>query len=105
MLRFISQPSGPVIVRDFTAETIDVLTLADRWSHLSGIVVDVNAIDNGTHGPSTLHGSSRAWDLDTAGDRPENLADLYHWMRARLAPGYDVVREASHVHVEWQPKR
>ncbi len=105
MIRFIPQPSGPVMVREFAAETIEVLTHADRWSHLSGIPVDVNAIDNGTHGTPTLHGSSRAWDLDTYGDRPENLSDLHRYLFARLPPGYDVVREKDHVHVEWQPKR
>lgn len=105
MLRFITQPSGPVFLREFTAETATVFTWADRWSRGRGVAVDVNAIDNGTHGAGTLHGQSRAWDLDTEGDAPPDVRDLFDYLRAVLPPGFDVVNEGTHVHVEWQPKR
>ncbi len=105
MIRFIAQPSGPVFIREFTPETTILFIVADRWSRGAGVAIDVNAIDNGAHGPGTLHGQSRAWDLDTQGDKPEHLVDLWRYLRALLPPGFDVVREKDHVHVEWQPKR
>jgi hypothetical protein len=105
MLRFITQPSGPVTIAEWNAEADLVLRCADRWSQHTGIGVDINAIDNGTHGATTLHGRSRAWDLDTAGDQATDLHALYAWLHEMLPPGFDVVLEATHVHVEWQPKR
>lgn len=105
MIRFIAQPSGPVVVRAFNLETMIVLVAADRWSQENDVAIDVNAIDNGEHGVRTLHGVSRAWDLDTEGDEPYDLASLYMYLRAILPPGFDIVRETDHVHVEWQPKR
>ncbi len=104
-LRFPGLPSGPVLVADFNRETIEVLSLADRWSHQTGITVDVNAVDNGEHSTGTLHGFSRAWDLDTAADVPVDVTELFRYLRSMLPPGYDVVNERTHVHVEWQPKR
>lgn len=105
MIRFIAQPSGPVAVNELIPELVAVLVWADRWSRQQHVAVDVNAIDNGTHQPGSLHGASRAIDLDTFGDNRADLNRLYAYLRDVLPPGYDVVDEATHVHVEWDPHR
>jgi len=105
MLRFIAQPSGPVTIIEWTEPSAIVFAWADRFSRHVNLPVDINAIDNGTHSATTLHGQSRAWDLDTGGDRSADLHLLFDYLRGVLPPGFDVVLEPDHVHVEWQPKR
>jgi hypothetical protein len=107
MLRFITLPSGPVFIAEWTPESNLVFALADRWSHHADVqkAVEITAIDNGTHGAGTLHGHSRAWDLCVEGKKLADLQRVFDFLHATLPPGFDVVLEASHVHVEWQPKR
>lgn len=82
-----------------------VLHYASVWSLGARIDVEVNSANDSTHGANSLHPADLAWDLDTAGDRPEDLALLARYLANRLPPGYDVVRESDHVHVEFDMKR
>lgn len=123
MLRFVGLPK-PLVIDRVTVEPAEILAAArpveitcfnDRlstvlcsasiWSLRAGVTVDVNAIDNGEHGSGTLHGDSKALDLDTEGDRRGDLAALHRWLSRDLPPGYDVVLEDTHVHIEWDTKR
>jgi hypothetical protein len=107
MLRFMGLPgtSDPyVTIRIFDARTVAVLEAADRWSQMAHLIVDVNAIDNGKHGPTTLHGRSLAWDLDVEGDLPTDLALLGAYLTAALPAPYQVIVETTHVHVEWDER-
>jgi len=101
MLRF----TAGVFSHVFRSELAVVLHHASVWSMLAGVHVDVNALDDKQHGAGTLHGFGLAVDLDTAGDRPIDLARLYGYLARVLLPGYDVVLESDHVHVEWDAHR
>lgn len=101
MLRFESNVS----IIEFRDCLGVVLREASLFSLTLGIGVDVNSIDDGQHKNGTLHGLSSAIDLDTEGDRDADLEALFQWMRKRLPPGYDVVMEWTHVHVECDPHR
>lgn len=101
MLRF--EPN--VRIHYVTAELLPILLNASMWSNRMGIAVVVNSIDDGTHGARTRHGLSNTVDLDTEGDRAEDLESLFQYMRKVMPEGYDVVHETDHVHVERDPKR
>jgi hypothetical protein len=101
MLRF--EPHVRIVF--FTEALARVFHLAACWSLIEGVGVVVNSVDDGKHGSGTLHGYSLAIDLDTEGDRPEHLPRLHGYMARNLDAPYDVVLEATHVHVEYDTKR
>jgi hypothetical protein len=84
-----------------------ILASACIWSLRARVDVEVNSVDDSAPGRSSLslHGDSLAVDLDTAGDRRDDLNRLAEYMRRNLAIGFDVVLEADHVHVEYDPHR
>ncbi len=104
MLRFIGLPGTPdpyVTIQRWDQLTARLFETANQWSQANGKTVDINAIDNGTHSPTTFHGRSLAWDLDVDGDHINNLSSLAAWLKMLLPPPYQVVLEHTHVHVEW----
>lgn len=96
MLRF--QPG--VEIAYWNPRLNDIFTYASAWGALRGLRVDVNSIDDKTHGAGTLHGWSLAVDLDTEGDRHDDLGRLFGFLARYLPDEYDVVLEKDHVHVE-----
>lgn len=97
MLRF--QPG--VQVKYYNSRLTPIFEYASAWGLRERTYVDVNAIDDKTHGAQTLHGFSLAVDLDTDGHRAADLKSLHGWLSRYLALEYDVVLEADHVHVEF----
>ena len=89
----------------WSAQLSTVLEAASRWSVAARIDVEVNHGADGTHGAGSLHPDDLAWDLDTVGDAPADLAALYEYLRVWLPEGFDVVWEGDHVHVEWDVHR
>ena len=82
-----------------------VLHYASIWSLRAGIDVEVNSANDSTHGATSLHPWDLAWDLDTVGDVPSDLKPLARFLAGHLPPGYDVVLESDHVHVEFDMRR
>ena len=101
MLRFLPT----VRIRRFRAPLGTIFDVASEWSVLARVDVEINAVDDGTHGRHTLHGHSLAVDLDTVNDHDNDLESLFHHLRVQLPSGYDVVHEGDHVHVEWDVHR
>lgn len=103
MLRFASTVRIEFLGHPLT----QILASACIWSMRARVDVAVNSVDDTAPGRSsaTLHGDSLAVDLDTAGDRPDDLKRLGEYLRHQLAPGFDVVLEADHVHVEYDAHR
>ncbi len=101
MIRFKPE----VRILSFSDELVTLLRLAALWSARSRIDVEINSANDGTHSASSLHPWDLAWDLDTDGEDPHDLWDLYQTLKRWLPPGYDVVWEGTHVHVEWDTKR
>jgi hypothetical protein len=89
----------------FRMEIALVLHHASTWAAVSGVAVDVNSLADKSHSAGSLHYWDLAVDLDTAGDRAAHLAQLHGYLARVLAPSYDVVLEATHVHVEWDAHR
>lgn len=103
MMRF----KPDVRVRLCRDELALVLREASQWSLLERIDVEVNSIDDGAdvHMAASLHGRSLAVDLDTVGDKAADTQALAEHLRRALPPGYDVLLEADHVHVEYDTHR
>jgi len=108
MLRFTGVPGSDdpyVRIDSLNEQTVTVLRVANEFSQRWSLTVDVNAVDNGRHSAGTLHGASLAWDLDVRGEDEEDLRRLATWLGAYLSPTYEVVLEATHVHVEFDSHR
>ena len=101
MLRF--EPSVRIVY--FSEPLSLALHMASVWALVSARAVVVNSIDDLQHGPTTLHGFSLALDLDTEGDVPADLPKLHGYLARHLPPGYEVLLERDHVHVEWDMHR
>lgn len=91
----------------FTEQLGTVLAVAARWSARGGLDVEVNSINDGVnaHMAGSLHPFDLAIDLDTDGDFASDLPLLGEYLRRTLPPGFDVVLERDHVHVEYDVHR
>ena len=89
----------------------EILAAAARWSVSTRVEVEVNSANERVNGrlPESLHYVDLAIDLDTVGDRTDDLTSLYVYLARTLPPGYDVVWEAKGdarwIHVEWDTHR
>jgi hypothetical protein len=83
-----------------TSELMCILSNASMWSNKTGIGVEINSIDDGTHGAATGHGLSLAADIDTDGDDPKDLERLFQYMLMFMPTTYTVIKESDHIHVE-----
>lgn len=101
MLRF--EPG--IMCRVFRLEIALVIHHAAVWALLARIGVVVNSMGDRRHGPNSLHPWDLAIDLDTDGDKPDHLAQLHAYLARVLGPGYDVILETDHVHIEYDMKR
>jgi hypothetical protein len=69
--------------------------------------VTITSIDEGQHGPGTLHGKGKAVDFRTK-DFTSNKYTLQNEVRRALGDDFDVVLEDlhgvnEHLHIEFQP--
>ncbi len=89
----------------FLPEMAKVLELASYWSAMNKMNVELNSGNDSAHMSGSLHYFDLAVDLDTAGDKPEDLKSLHTYLSKTLPIGYDVIFEKNHVHVEWDAHR
>ena len=83
------------------------LGFLDALSHmLGGGEVTVTSLRDGQHNPGSLHPDGRAADFRTREESPHVWSAIYGTLWEWLAPmGFDVVMEADHLHMEWDPKQ
>lgn len=101
MLRFKPE----VRIAYFSERAGLVLHYASVWSLRASVDVEVNSANDSTHGVKSLHPMDLAWDLDTAGDRTDDLLKLARFLNAHLPDHYEVLVEGDHVHVEFDMHR
>lgn len=94
-----------VCVQVFAPAMATAIHHASIWGVKTGRVVIVFSMNDRTHNPGSLHPFDLAIDLDVAGNNSDDLKSLYQWLRRWLDPGYDVIFENNHVHVEYDVKR
>jgi len=90
----------------------DAQTISSVWGVALPIIVEchapyrcvVTSAFDGQHKPGSLHYVGRALDFRIWDVPSEERADLAAHIRDRLGPDFDVVLEANHIHIEYDPK-
>lgn len=80
-----------------------VIAAEGIWRDYHGEAVITSGVD-GTHGRGSRHYSGMAVDLRTHNISEGNRTYAAERLREALGAQYDVVLEADHVHVEFDPK-
>jgi hypothetical protein len=103
MLRF----KEDVRIGVFTDALNTMLRVATCWSLLHKLDVVVNSIADAAPGrvPTSLHPFDLALDIEPLGNVQTERSSLADYFRVQLPAGFDVVFEASHVHVECDAHR
>lgn len=74
---------------------------AGVYSTLNQDEMVVTSVCDGEHSPGSLHYVGLAFDIRLPGTRATTAVQS---LKAALSNGFDVVLEATHIHVEHQPK-
>ena len=61
----------------------------------------VTSVEDGTHSKTSLHYEGRAIDLRTRDLEAGVIHDYASELRGALGPGWDVIVESTHIHIEW----
>lgn len=64
----------------------------------------ITSCSDGKHGPKSLHYKGMALDLRTNNLRSDLVHPVYIKLKTALGAQFDVVLEADHLHVEFDPK-
>jgi hypothetical protein len=95
-----------VRVQGIRPELILAIVIADGvWRDDAGAEMVVTSVTDGRHSRGSLHYTGAAFDIRTRDLVPDTVPDLAERLRKALGEDYDVVLEATHIHVEYQPKR
>lgn len=82
---------------------VAVANVAQRTTSVSEVVI-TSGID-GVHSPNSLHYALRAIDIRSYNfPNAAALGDFAQELKAELGPSYDIVIEADHIHVEFDPR-
>jgi hypothetical protein len=86
-------------------EIVAVWHVAEGVYNRLGEELVITSVCEGKHGPNSLHYSGKATDLRTRVFKSEAyINEAASLIRKRLTDEYDVVVEATHIHVEFDPK-
>ncbi len=93
--------------RRFTSRLGNILEDAAAWSLQNGVDVRITSINDPapTRVNNTLHAFDLAVDLNPVTEKAADQLSLANYLRVWLEPGYDVVLETDHVHVEYDVHR
>jgi hypothetical protein len=70
----------------------------------TGTWTKITSGDDSVHGKNSLHPAGKALDLHTNTLRPSQVHPIFTELATALGDEYDVVLEADHIHVEYDPK-
>jgi len=64
----------------------------------------ITSASDGVHGPNSLHYSGNALDIRTRMLTAGQKENVYKQLRIALGEQFDVILEADHIHIEFDPK-
>ena len=86
-------------------ELIVAIIVAAEAYEKAGREFVITSLNDSTHSATSLHYAGAAVDIRTrhlALGEPEQIRD---YIDERLPTDYDVILEADHIHIEYQPRR
>lgn len=88
-------------------ELLLAILIAERVYQKHGHTLTVTSLLDGRHSKTSLHYAGQAADFrTTAANIPNSTIDaIVTDLRKALTVDYDVVKEADHIHLEFQPRR
>jgi hypothetical protein len=93
-----------VCITGMRPEILLALVVAERAYQELGQDCTVTACVDGKHSTGSLHYAGQAIDLRTRNVPLADLQKLAERIRECAGRNYDVILEADHLHVEFQPK-
>lgn len=91
-----------VRIRGMSPEILLAAFIAHELFRERAETLTITSCTDGAHKSGSLHYTGCAVDLRLPVLNPTVIVDA---LRSRLGPEYDVVLEADHIHVEYDPKR
>ncbi len=93
-----------VYVRGISPELLVGLAVMDKVYEENGYRMTVTSVSDSRHSEKSLHYSGRAADLRTYDLGPETTQTIHQQGRRELPMDFDLVLEADHFHLEYDPK-
>jgi hypothetical protein len=101
MLRF----AHDLFCNIFRLEIGLVLSHASQWSEVTGIGVQVSALDNPDREPNLMHVGGLSVTIDTVSRRASDARELQGYLLRNLAPAYSVALDGQRVTIDWNARR
>lgn len=98
---------GGVDIRGITPECVMGIVVAAQVYESRGVPFVVTSVRDGRHSERSLHYAGTAFDCRLPSRytaNPETDKKLRDEIAVALGQQFDVVLEADHIHVEWDPK-
>lgn len=90
--------------RGIRTQILLALFIADQVYRDFGLEMIMTSGSEGKHGYGSLHYVGLGCDVDAVGVTDSQQRDIAAEIKKRLGEEYDVVSEATHIHIEYQPK-
>ena len=84
-------------------EALEAIQKCAEVCYENGALFAITSITDGEHGRKSLHRYGLAFDVRSRDWDPDQKRLLLGEFQAVLGDGYDVVDEADHTHVEYDP--
>lgn len=91
-----------VCIRRLSREMRRALPSIARVYKNIGMELVITETFGGVHSPGSLHYADDA--VDARLPPAEHIAEVVLELKKRLGAAFDVVRESSHIHIEYDPK-
>lgn len=92
-----------VRVRGLSNEILLAIVIAQAVYSETENLMTITSLTDGRHGTGSLHHTGDAVDLRLP--MPVTREQVIKQLRSALSAEYDVVLEADHIHIEYDPKR
>lgn len=86
-------------------EILFAVIVAEHAYTEAGFDLTITACVDGKHSAGSLHYSGAAIDIQTRDIPAEALQKIVARIKGALGADFDVVMEADHLHIEFQPKQ
>jgi hypothetical protein len=102
MLHFKNEPADKRCrIEGISPEIVLALTIISSIYQTYQTYPVITSVTDGKHGKNSLHPMGKAVDLRLP---PAYLTAIFNKIAEALGPDFDVVLEATHIHVEFDPK-